>query len=131
MYGVSYAEATGRSPMQDGNDSTLSNSHIAYCCIPIHTFLAYVNKTKVLVTNEGYHIFLAINVRVKWMDRQLEGNIEKYGGKGSVTARGSATVFDPCVGGVHCKRLAARFAFVLSRLSSGDIVGFIGVTARE
>jgi hypothetical protein len=63
--------------MGDRNDGTVSYSHTTKCYIAVHSFLAYVNQTKVFLSNEGYVIVLPTNIRVT-----TERHIEKYAGRG-------------------------------------------------
>jgi hypothetical protein len=44
--------------MDDGDDGAREFPFSTYCCIPLHSFLAYVNQPKSLVSNEGYRLVI-------------------------------------------------------------------------
>lgn len=77
---VFYNEVIERS----GND-VLAASHSAYCCVPNHPPF-YINQRRGIVASEVYHMVITSTVHLKRMTRQVEGNMGKYTGVGSVTA---------------------------------------------
>jgi len=77
---VFYNEVTERS----GNDVP-ATSHSAYCCVPHHPSF-FINQRRGIVASEVYHMVITSTLHLKRMARQVEGNIGKYTGVGSVTA---------------------------------------------
>jgi hypothetical protein len=75
----SYAEATERSPMDDGPLEFLLSTD---CSVPLQCCLACVNLTTALVANDGNHIIIIMDIQLNRMTRQLEGNTGKFAGGG-------------------------------------------------
>jgi hypothetical protein len=65
----------------------------------LRPLLAYVNHPKGLASSKGCHTVITTSIPTNAMDRRLEENIGKYGGRGSLTSGKS------CVGEVDTGKM--------------------------
>jgi hypothetical protein len=85
---TSYTEVPEISPVGGGKNWNSRLPPSASCSVPFQPLLAYLSHPKASVTSQNYHAVITTNIHSNVMARQLEGNIGKCNGRGSVIIQG-------------------------------------------